>query len=53
MEPYFQVSYFVCAGKGLSEIPTDMENEGVAEVVHQYLQECQLMSSLQLTIDLG
>ena len=25
----------------------DVENDGVAEVVHKYLQECQLMSSLR------
>ena len=37
----------VCAGKKLHEALLDVENEGVGEVVHKYLQECQLMSSLR------
>jgi serine/threonine protein kinase len=35
-----------CAGKKLYEALLDIENEGVPELVHKYLQECQLMSSL-------
>ena len=44
-----QVTYqhLTCAGKRLHEALIDVENEGVAEVVDKYLQECQLMSSLR------
>ena len=44
-----QVKYqhIVCAGKKLHETLLDVENEGVAEMVRRYLQECQLMSSLR------
>ena len=37
----------LCAAKRLHETLIDVENEGVAEVVRKYLQECQLMSSLR------
>ena len=39
--------HLVCAGKRLHETLIDIENEGVAEVIRKYLQECQLMSSLR------
>ena len=38
--------HLVCAAKKLHEALIDLENEGVADVVHKYLQECQLMASL-------
>ncbi len=37
----------ICAGKKLHETLINLENEGVAEIVRRYLQECQLMSSLR------
>ena len=44
-----QVTYkqLSCAAKKLHDALIDVENEGVAEVVRKYLQECQLMSSLR------
>ena len=39
--------HIVCASKRLHETLIDVENDGVAVVVHKYLQECQLMSSLR------
>ena len=44
-----QVRYrqLVCAGKKLHEILVEAGNDGVDGVVHKYLQECQLMSSLR------
>ena len=44
-----QVTYqqLTCAAKKLHEALIDVENQGVAEVVGKYLQECQLMSSLR------
>ena len=37
----------VCAGKKIHETLLDVGNEGVAQMVEKYLQECQLMSSLR------
>ena len=44
-----QVRYrqLVCAGKKLHEILVEAGNDGVDGVVHKYLQECQLMSTLR------
>ena len=39
--------HLVCAGKKLHETLLDIQNEGVAEIVHKYLRECQLMASLK------
>jgi len=36
-----------CAGKRLHGLLLDVGNEGVADVVRKYVQECQLMSSLR------
>ena len=37
----------MCAGKKLHEALIEADNEGVADVVRKYEQECQLMSSLR------
>ena len=44
-----QVTYqhLTCAGKKLHEVLIEAGNDGVDGVVHKYLQECQLMSSLR------
>lgn len=39
--------HLICAGKRLHETLIEEENEGVAELVLKYHQECQLMSSLR------
>ena len=39
--------HLVCAGKKLHEALIEAGNEGVADVVRKYEQECQLMSSLR------
>ena len=46
---YTQVTYkrLTCAGKKLHEVLIEADNDGVDGVVHKYLQECQLMSSLR------
>ena len=42
-----QCRQVVCAGKKLHEALIEAENEDVSEMVHKYLQECQLMASLR------
>ncbi len=37
----------ICAGKKLHEVLLDVRDEGVAQIVQKYFQECQLMSSLR------
>ncbi len=37
----------ICAAKKLHDILIEQVNEGVPELAHSYLQECQLMSSLR------
>ena len=46
---YTQVTYkhLTCAGKKLHEVLIEAGNGGVDGMVHKYLQECQLMSSLR------
>ena len=39
--------HHVCAGKKLHETLLEAGNQGVPDVVHKYLLECQLMSSLR------
>ena len=39
--------HLTCAGKKLHEVLIEAGNDGVDGVVHKYLQECQLMSSLR------
>ena len=39
--------HFVCAAKKIHETLIEAGNEGVADVVSKYEQECQLMSSLR------
>ena len=39
--------HITCAGKRLHEVLIEAGNDGVDGVVHKYLQECQLMSSLR------
>ena len=48
--------HLVCVGKKLHEALLEAGNEGVSDLVHKYLQECQLMSSLRhpnITLFLG
>ena len=49
MSLILQVKYqhIVCAGKKLHEALLEAGNEGVPDLVHKYLHECQLMSSLR------
>ena len=37
----------ICAGKKLHESLLNIENEGIPEMIHKYLQECHLMSGLR------
>ena len=39
--------HLTCAGKKLHEVLIEAGNDGVDGVVHKYLKECQLMSSLR------
>ena len=44
--PQVKYQHLVCAGKKLHEALLEAGNEGVPDLVHKYLQECQLMSNL-------
>ena len=47
LSPQVTYKHLTCAGKNLHEVFIEAGNDGGDEVVHKYLQECQLMSILR------